>query len=166
MPILKPCLEYVDGRPCGEPSTESRCPTHRREFERKLLRKEPWRALYDTWQWVRVKPVIHRRDGHRCTFTVAGRRCATTDMLSVHHERKVRLLWQDAKGQWKRFLKLATDPNNLRLLCAAHHKHVDSNDTQLESKTRAPNAARSEVRRQRQAGRRASRRRRQRDSRS
>lgn len=48
-----------------------------------------------------------------------------TELLSVNHETKLEELWKRAKGDYARFVKLATDKRYLRTLCEPHHKFVD-----------------------------------------
>src|ERR1043165_13741 len=94
---LKPCLERLEnGRPCGVLSHDSRCPEHRRRYEKKKLEAEPWRWFYKDPRWSRARLSCLERDGWQCTFVAAHRRCLTTVPLEVHHNRKLRLLWEDA----------------------------------------------------------------------
>jgi hypothetical protein len=140
VPALKPCIEwYFDDKlgrrvMCGELSPNTRCREHQRRYERKRLEKEPWRHLYDDPRWFAVRTKVVARDGHRCTFAVGTRRCLTDALLEVHHETKLRHLWERAGSPqrgaqgWDRFIAMATDMRNLRTLCPEHHKFVDNNN--------------------------------------
>ena len=59
-----------------------------------------------------VKRAVWRRDRGRCTYVdhASGRRCGSQHLLQVDH------VVPYAQGG-------AAEPNNLRLLCAAHHRH-------------------------------------------
>lgn len=127
MPRLLACLD------CGELSSGSRCPRHRREFERKRKEAEPWRHLYNNPAWARCVASVLQRDEYRCTYTQEGRRCANTDLLEAHHEEKLRVIWkrcgepQRGTQGWTRFVKDATDPRRVHSMCPRCHKFVDDN---------------------------------------
>jgi len=139
MAALKPCMERVQRRdgswgPCGVLSPEGRCPDHRRKRDHRRLEKNPFRWLYKDPRWSKVKAEVVARDGYRCTWTVGTRRCNTQALLEVHHEEKLRHIWercgspQRGAPGWDHFVREACDARHLRTLCHAHHKHVDNND--------------------------------------
>lgn len=127
MPILHACVELDDvtGRPCGALSRGYRCPEHEAAHERARVREAPWRRLYRDPRWTTASVKQRRADGERCTFEVDGRRCNATELLTVHHEIKIKDLWKRAGGEYSRFVKLATDHRHLRTLCGPHHKFVE-----------------------------------------
>lgn len=53
---------------------------------------------------------VFKRDGGRCTFEVEGRRCPATGMLQFDHM----IPWSRGGA--------SNDPENIRLLCAAHNR--------------------------------------------
>ena len=59
-----------------------------------------------------VKRAVWRRDQGRCSYVdrTSGRRCGSQHLLQIDH------VVPYARGG-------AAEPNNLRLLCAAHHRH-------------------------------------------
>jgi len=59
-----------------------------------------------------VKCAVWRRDRGRCSYVdrISGRRCGSQHLLQIDH------VVPYAQGG-------AAEPNNLRLLCAAHHRH-------------------------------------------
>ena len=59
-----------------------------------------------------VKRAVWRRDRGRCSYVdrTSGRRCGSQHLLQIDH------VVPYARGG-------AAEPNNLRLLCAAHHRH-------------------------------------------
>ena len=61
---------------------------------------------------VAVKRAVWRRDRGRCSYVdrISGRRCGSQHLLQIDH------VVPYAQGG-------AAEPNNLRLLCAAHHRH-------------------------------------------
>lgn len=117
---------------CGVLSSWTYCHVHRKVREKAILEAEPWRYVYKHPLWIAVRPRVIENDGHRCTFVLTGRRCAANAALEVHHEVKLRILWERAgKPQrggpgWRKFIGMATDEKNLRTLCPRHHKEVDT----------------------------------------
>lgn len=57
----------------------------------------------------RVRDEVYKRDGGRCTYEAAGRRCDARRMLEYDH-----------KHPWA-LGGSSTDPENIRLLCRAHN---------------------------------------------
>jgi hypothetical protein len=140
MPALKPCIEwYFDEKQrrrvlCGELSPNTRCPEHQRRYEKRRKEKEPWLHFYTDPRWSSVRQKVLSRDGHRCTFAVGTRRCITDALLEIHHETKLRHLWERAGSPqrgalgWDTFIASGCDMRNLRVLCHEHHKFVDNNN--------------------------------------
>lgn len=164
MPMLLACVEYVKderGRhPCGALSPQSRCPTHRREYERKRDEREPWRLLYDDPRWTVVSRKVRARDGYRCTYITKGVRCTVEGPLSVHHEKKLRHIWRDCGSPqrgtsgWEHFVRLALDMRQLRTLCERCHKFVDNTNPQEKWVGVPPVEATAQDRRQKRSHRR------------
>lgn len=128
MAILRPCLD------CGTLSSSSRCPAHATAYRETT---NPWSYIYSTREWQRARARVRRRDGFRCTYTVQGRRCANVfvnTFLEVHHVIPLRKLWEQANKNMDEFVRLATDEQNLKLLCGRHHR-IEEYDRPQQAQT-------------------------------
>lgn len=88
-------------------------------------RTHPWTRLYHLAAWHRCLAIVRARDGGRCTEVVDGRRCTSTRRLHGHHTRKVKQLWLESPT-WADFVRAATDPRIVRLVCATHNNRADA----------------------------------------
>lgn len=156
--MMKPCTGRLeDGGLCGKltDAQRSRCPECAPAYERRRTEAEPWRLLYNDPRWRSVSMRVRDRDGQQCTYQVGTRRCISEGLLSVHHEKKLRLIWADCgKPQprtagWDRFVREALDMRKLRTLCEAHHKLVDNNNPDEKWLGKPGDLAGSPYRRQR-----------------
>jgi 5-methylcytosine-specific restriction endonuclease McrA len=108
---LRPCID------CGTLTTASRCAAHARTSTRDRS-SEPWRILYSTSSWRRVRIQVRNRDGG-CV------RCGAKYGLTVHHMTPLREAWSIA-ASYNDFLRIATDPAGLVTLCPRCHRHLEN----------------------------------------
>lgn len=127
----------IDCRQSHRSIVRGRCPkclpAHDKARSARRRLYEPWLQFYSTKEWRAIRPTVFRRDGQRCRIEENGKRCAARRNLTVHHVRPLRLLWQDAAGDWRRFVRLASDPKRLVTVCQHHNRLLDAAHRKAEA---------------------------------
>lgn len=84
------------------------------------------RLFRNSYPWALARRRRKRIDGFRCTFVdpATGERCTASYGLEVHHEDKLRDLYERS-ASWADFVALGTDVDRLRSTCEQHHPELE-----------------------------------------
>jgi len=118
------------------PLGESYCAGHKEKADRaqrhadsryrdERTRREPWRAVYRTREYIICRDIVFERDGYQCVRVQNSERCHHRRRLQCHHRIPLATLWERAAGRWEDFVNLACNPDHNETLCPSCHSIED-----------------------------------------